>query len=108
MICMQKRMWLSLFLLFKGCLDIYSAKLPKCIWIDFFYHHGFSKQNITFFTVKHLYALTADVNDKKTVYVAPAKQSAPYESLCPSSVCLYVYPSVCPVCHTFGSYMYNF
>ena len=31
----------------------------------FFYHHGFSKQNIKFVTVKHFYTLTADVNDKK-------------------------------------------
>ena len=42
----------------------------------FFYHEGFSKQNITFFKVKHFYSLTADINDKKTVFVALAKQSA--------------------------------
>ena len=41
-----------------------------------FNHQGFSKQSITFFTVKHFYALTAGVNDKKPVFVAPAKQSA--------------------------------
>ena len=34
----------------------------------FFYYHGFSKQDIKFATVKHFYALTADVNnDKKLV-----------------------------------------
>ena len=33
----------------------------------FFYHHGFSKQNIKFVTVKHFYTLNADVNDKKLV-----------------------------------------
>ena len=32
-----------------------------------FYHHGFSKQNIKFVTVKHFYTITADVNDKKLV-----------------------------------------
>ena len=42
----------------------------------FFYHQGFSKQYITFFTVKHFYALTTNVNDKKPVFVVPAKQSA--------------------------------
>ena len=31
--------------------------------MDFFYHHGFSKQNIKFVTVKHFYALTVDVNN---------------------------------------------
>ena len=35
----------------------------------FFYHHGFSIQNIKFVTVKHFYTLTADVNDKKTSFV---------------------------------------
>ena len=39
-------------------------------------NRGFSKQNITFFIVKHFYALTTDVNDKKPVFVAPAKQSS--------------------------------
>ena len=33
----------------------------------FFYHHGFSKENIKFATVKHFYTLTDDVNDKKLV-----------------------------------------
>ena len=37
--------------------------------MEFFYHHGFSKQNIKFVTVKHVYALTADVNDKKLVFL---------------------------------------
>ena len=32
-----------------------------------YYHHGFSKQNIKFVTVKHFYTITADVNDKKLV-----------------------------------------
>ena len=37
---------------------------------------SFSKQNITFSTVKHFYVLTTDVNDKKPVFVVLAKQSA--------------------------------
>ena len=44
--------------------------------VFFFIIKPFSKQNNTFFIVKHFYALTADVNDKKQVFVAPAKQSA--------------------------------
>ena len=45
--------------------------------VFFFNNQGFSKQNITLFTVKHFHALTAGVNDKKPVFVAPAKQRAP-------------------------------
>ena len=60
--CMERRIDFSWFILFffLAWLEILAAKLPKCIWIKFFYHHGFSKQNIKFFTVNHFYAITAE------------------------------------------------
>ena len=58
----------------------------------FFYPQGFSKQNITFFTVKHIYALTADVNDKKPVFCA--SEAERHVGITLSVVCLSVRPSV--------------
>ena len=55
--------------LFKGLFIDFSSNTSQMYMngVLFFYHHGFSKQNIKFVTVKHFYTLTADVNDKKLV-----------------------------------------
>ena len=70
--------------------------------VFFFYHQGFSKQNITFFTVIHFYALTADVNDKKPIFCGTG-EAVRHLGITLSVVCLSIRPSAClPVSHTFG------
>ena len=56
------------FFFFRAAERFQQHNLPNVYESSFFYHHGFSKQNIKFFTVKHFYALTADIKEFCDIY----------------------------------------